>query len=176
MRVTGGLGAIRAAAAVLTAVLVVACGRDGAAGGTVRDGIEFGVWTPDERGDLQFEATLEVPYVAEQAFGWRVRGASPDRPVQWVERLELSSAPESWEGVVESPNVQISADGRTATTFGTSMPGDEFIGNVWFVSPGDPMGDCRIKVEFEDGREATFRFRIVTPEDGRTPASAGEIV
>ena len=165
---------LRTAALVLAALLASACRREDA--GTSRDGIEFGVWLPDDRGDLRFEPTLEVPYVAEQAFGWRLQDEASDGPVQWVERLELPAAPDSWEGVIESPNVQISEDGRTATTFGASMPGDEFIGNVWYVSPGDPMGECRLTVEFEDGRKASFRFRIVLPADGRPPAGGGEIV
>ena len=167
---------VRVAVMTLSAVLAAGCGRERDGSATVRSGIEFGTWTPDDRGQLHFERTLEVPYVAEQAFGWRLEDVVPEAPVHWVERLELPRPPESWEGVLESGNVEISEDGRAATTFGTSMPGDEFVGNVWFVSPGDPMGDCRITVEFEDGRKATFRFRIVAPADGRSPASGGEII
>lgn len=171
------LGAwVRVAVMTLAALLAAGCGRERDESATVRSGIEFGTWTPDDRGQLHFERTLEVPYVAEQAFGWRLKDAVPEAPVHWVERLELPRPPESWEGVLESGNVEISEDGRTATTFGMSMPDDEFVGNVWFVSPGDPMGDCRITVEFEDGRKATFRFRIVVPADGRPPAGGGEIV
>lgn len=166
----------RLAVMALSVVLVAACGDRRQENATVRDGIEFGTWTADERGQLHFERTLEVPYVAEQAFGWRLKDAVPEAPVHWVERLELPRPPESWEGVLESGNVEISEDGRTATTFGTSMPGDEFVGNVWFVSPGDPMGDCRITVELQDGRKASFRFRIVLPADGRPSAGGGEIV
>ena len=167
---------VRLVVMTLAAVLVAACGESREERATIHDGIEFGTWTRDDRGGMRFERTLEVPYVAEQAFGWRLRDAVPGEPVHWVERLELPRAPGSWEGVLESANVEISEDGRTATTFGTSMPGDEFVGNVWYMSPGDPMGDCRITVEFEDGRKATFRFRVVAPVDGRPPASGGEIV
>jgi hypothetical protein len=176
MREPGVTSWLRVAVMALSAVLVSACGDRRQENATVHDGIEFGIWIPDDRGQLHFERTLEVPYVAEQAFGWRLEDVVPEAPVHWVERLELPRPPESWEGVLESANVEISEDGRTATTFGTSMPGDEFVGNVWFVSPGDPMGDCRITVEFEDGRKATFRFRIVVPADGRPPAGGGEIV
>jgi len=176
MRESGLRMWLRVAAMTVAAALAAACGDTREENATVQDGIEFGTWTPDDRGEMRFERTLEVPYVAEQAFGWRLQDAVPGEPVHWVERLELPRPPDSWEGVLESANVEISEDGRTATTFGTSMPGDEFVGNAWYVSPGDPMGDCRITVEFEDGRKATFRFRIVAPLDGRPPAGGGEIV
>ncbi len=167
---------LRTAAIILAFALTAACGNHRGADRTERNGIEFGIWAPDSSGELQFRPTLEVPYVDEQAFGWRLKDAVPNRPVQWVERLQLPAAPGSWQGVPESPNVTLSEDGRTATTFGTSVPEDEFVGNVWYVSAGDPMGDCRISVEFADGRKASFRFRIAAPKDGRPPASAGEVI
>ena len=167
---------LRTAVLIMAFALMAACGDRREAGRTERNGIEFGIWMPDSNGELRFQPTLEVPYVDQQAFGWRLKGTVPDRPVQWVERLQLPAAPDSWEGVLESPNVTVSDDGRTATTFGMSMPEDEFIGNVWYVSAGDPIGDCRISVEFADGRKASFRFTIVAPKDGRPPASAGEVI
>jgi hypothetical protein len=167
---------LRTAVIILAFALTVACGDHLGAGRTEQNGIEFGIWMPDANGELQFRPTLEVPYVDQQAFGWRLKGAVSDRPVQWVERLQLPAAPGSWEGVLESPNVTVSDDGRTATTFGMSVPEDEFIGNVWYVSAGDPMGDCRISVEFADGRKASFRFTIAAPKDGRPAASAGEVI
>src|SRR5512139_990126 len=129
MREPGVTSWLRVAVMALSAVLVAACGDRRQENATVHDGIEFGIWIPDDRGQLHFERTLEVPYVAEQAFGWRLEDVVPEAPVHWVERLELPRPPESWEGVLESANVEISEDGRTATTFGTSMPGDEFVGN-----------------------------------------------
>jgi hypothetical protein len=176
MRESGLRMCWRVAVMTLAAALVAACGDTREESATVQDGIEFGTWTADDRGEMRFESTLEVPYVAEQAFGWRLQEAMPGEPVHWVERLELPRPPDTWEGVLESANVEISEDGRTATTFGTSMPGDEFVGNAWYVSPGDPMGDCRITIELEDGRKATFRFSIVAPLDGRPHAGGGEIV
>jgi hypothetical protein len=167
---------LRTAVIILAMALMAACGDHRGAGRTEQNGIEFGIWMPDSHGELQFQPTLEVPYVDQQAFGWRLKGAVPDQPVQWVERLQLSAAPGSWEGVLESPNVTVSDDGRTATTFGMSVPEDDFVGNVWYVSAGDPMGDCRIWVEFADGRKASFRFTIAAPKDGRPAASAGEVI
>jgi len=167
---------LKAATLVLASVLAVACGDEHGPGPRSRDRIEFGIWTPEASGELRFEATDEVPYVAEQAFGWRRRAAVPDEPVKWVEQLELPAPPESWEGVAESPNVTVSEDGRKATTFGASLPGDEFIGNVWYVSPGDPLGDYRISIELEDGSQASFRFRLATPKDGRVAATPGEVI
>lgn len=167
---------VEAAAITLATLVAAGCGDHRAADRMSRNGIEFGIWTPDASGELQFEMTDEVPYQDEQAFGWRLKEGVPDRPVKWVERLELPSAPGSWEGVRESPNVTLSEDGRTATTFGLSLPGDEFIGNVWFVSAGDPTGDCSLTVEFADGRKASFRFRIVAPRDGQPSAAVGEVI
>ena len=167
---------IRVAAIVLAAFLAVGCGEHRAAERMSRNGIEFGIWTPDASGELRFRMTDEVPYLDEQAFGWRLRDGGPEQPVKWVERLELPAAPGSWEGVRESPNVTLSDDGRTATTFGLSLPGDDFIGNVWFVSAGDPTGDCRLSVELADGRKASFRFRILAPRDGQPSAAAGEVI
>jgi predicted small secreted protein len=167
---------LRTITVILVFALLAACGDRRGAGRTEQNGIEFGIWMPDSRGELQFQPTLEVPYVDQQAFGWRLKGAVPEQPVQWVERLQLSAAPGSWEGVLESPNVTVSDDGRTATTFGMSVPEDDFVGNVWYVSAGDPMGDCRIWVEFADGRKASFRFTIAAPKDGRPAASAGEVI
>ncbi len=161
---------------VALAALSVACSERSAPERAVPNRIEFGIWRPDANGDLQFEATDEVPYVAEQPFGWRLRSGAPSRPVKWVERLELPAPAESWEGVAESPNVTLSEDGRTATTFGAALPGDTFIGNVWYVSAGDPTGEWRLTIEFEDGRKASFRFRMVAPKDGSALEPPGEIV
>ena len=147
-------------------------GSSGKAGGD--SGIEFGIWVDDPKGgEPRFVATREVPYVAEQAFGWRVKNANPGRPVRWVETMRLPTAPSDWLGVEQSPNVQISDDGRTARTMGAALKGDRYIQNIWYVSVGDPMGECELSVELEDGRKATFHFKIVLPKDGRKPAFDG---
>lgn len=170
------LALLRVLVIAAACALAVACHSDQQPGQVSSGEVEFGIWTPDAQGELRFAATRDVPWVADQAFGWRVRAESPERPVKWVEKIRLPIAPKSWEGVADSPNVMVSEDGRTATTQGESLPGDEFVGNVWYVSEGDPVGDYELTVEFEDGRKASFRFRLVVPEDGRAAASPGIIV
>jgi hypothetical protein len=155
--------------------LIVACGADEASSTSGRSGIEFGIWVPDAAGELRFVETSEVPCLDEQAFGWRVPTA-PARHEKWVETLKLPAAPRSWEGVAEDPNVLVSADGRSATTLGESLPGEPFIGHVWYVSDGDPAGDYEMSVELEDGRTASFRFRLVSPRNGRCAAADGEVI
>jgi len=126
--------------------------------------------------ELRFRPTLEVPYVDQQAFGWRPQGRGTESAGAMGRAAAAACGTRFVGGRAESPNVTVSDDGRTATTFGMSMPDDEFIGNVWYVSAGDPTGDCRISVEFADGRKASFRFTIAAPKDGRPPASAGEVI
>jgi hypothetical protein len=167
--------ALRAAALALACALTIACG-DGAANRNSRSGIEFGVWVPEAGGDLHFVATTEVPYVEDQPFGWRVKGRRPTVPVKWVETIHLPAAPRSWEGIAESSNITISGDGRSATTFGQSLPIDEFVGNVWYVSVGDPMGAYEISIELEDGRKASFRFRMVKARGGLDEPAEGEVI
>ncbi len=164
-----------AVASTAVALIAIACHPDQAPGRHSRSDDEFGVWNADANGEMRFVATRDVPFVPDQAFGWRVKGGPPERPVKWVETLQLPAPPPSWKGVEESPNVTVSDDGRTATTYGESVPGDEFIGNVWYVSEGDPMGEYQVTVEFEDGRKASVRFRMVLPKDGRS-AATGEII
>ena len=169
--------------ALLGAVLVVVTVAVGAAEpGTVRPvaraeaggDIEFGIWVDDPKGgEPRFVATHEVPFAEEQGFGWRVKNKTPKRPVKWVETMHLPAAPSSWLGVEQSPNIQISPDGRTATTMGAAFPGDPYVQNVWYFSAGDPMGEYEVTVELEDGRKASFRFHTVLPKDGRKPAFGG---
>jgi hypothetical protein len=172
----GMRSALRVPAVVVLCALAVACGSDHESGRNSRSSIEFGIWVPDAGGELRFVATAEVPYVADQAFGWRLRRAPQSSPAKWVEVLRLPKAPESWAGVEESPNITISEDGRTATTLGESLPGDDFVGNVWFVSLGDPAGEYEMSVEFPDGTKATGRFRMVIPNDGPGAESPGMVI
>ncbi|HVN42039.1 MAG TPA: hypothetical protein VMT50_04595 [Steroidobacteraceae bacterium] len=171
---------VRALAAVSLAAalsITTGCHHGHSAGARAHGRIEFGIWVDEtDQDEGRFVATPVVPYVEEQAFGWRLQNPTPNRPVKWVETIRLPAVPESWEGLEESPNVTLSEDGRTATTMGQSEPGDEFIGNEWYVSPGDPLGDYEITVEVEDGTRATYKFHVVLPKDGRAPATGGEIV
>ena len=167
---------LRALMLATACIFAGACHSDHPSGRNSRSDVEFGTWSPDAGGEPRFVASRDVPYVEGQAFGWRVPATGLQQPVKWVETIRLPAAPQSWEGVRESPNVTVSEDGRTATTYGESLPGDPFIGNVWYVSVGDPVGDYELSVEFEDGRKASFRFRLLMPKDGRGSAAPGIIV
>jgi hypothetical protein len=122
--------------------------------------IEFGIWVVDALGEVEFIPTDLVPNVEGQACGWRVWEGDDEEPVKWIESMTLPVAPESWEGVAESPNVVVSADGRTSTMIGVTAPVDGYAGNTWSVTPGDPPGDYEMEVELGDGRKVEFRFRL----------------
>ena len=167
---------LRAMLIAAACALAIACHSDEQSGSTSRSDVEFGIWMADSDGEARFVATHDVPHVEDQAFGWRVRAANPEMAMKWVETLRLPKAPPSWEGVAESPNITISRDGTTVTTRGQSQPGDAVIGNVWYVSPGDPMGEYEISIEFEDGSHASSRFQLVEPADAPGADAPGIIV
>lgn len=172
---------LRALSAVAVCVLATACHSDRTPDGAVQArrsevGIEFGIWEPGPDGDPRFIATLEVPRTAEQVYGWRLRARDPNRPVKWVETLRLPAPAQSWDGVEENPNVTVSEDGRTATTYGQSEPGDSYIGNVWGVSSDDPLGDYQLTVEFEDGRKEKITFHVVPGKDGGDDNGPGVMI
>jgi hypothetical protein len=128
--------------------------------------VEFGIWTADAAGELHFVQTSKVPNVEDQPYGWRLRVGESSNPIRWVENLTLPSAPESWEGVDEDPNMTVSPDGRTVTTAGESTPEEGYVSNAWFVAIGDPPGEYEITVEMPDGRRASFKFEVrAVPED-----------
>lgn len=141
-----------------------------------RADVEFGIWTPDANGEPQFVAARDVPHAEGQAFGWRMRAAESKQPIKWVETLKLPEPPESWEGVGENQDVTVSPDGTTATTRGQSVPDGGYIGNVWAVSDGDPLGRYQLTVQFEDGRKATFEFHVVEADGEGDSESPGEVI
>lgn len=140
---------------------------------------EFGIVVPDPNGmGAHLVETTEVPRVDGQGFGWRILNGAPDRKVKWVEVLKLPAAPKSWKGVAEDPTVVISKDGKTATTADASTPGSEYISHIWFVSVDDPTGEYQMTVQLDDGRTATFWFRIANPKPGIQPPEPppGEVI
>lgn len=124
---------------------------------------EFGIWTVDAAGEDHFVPISEVPNVEDQPYGWRIWVGESKEPVRWAERLTLSNAPDSWEGVDENPNMTISPDGRTVTTAGESIPEAGYISNTWYVAEGDPLGEYEISVQLSVGHEETFRFQLRSP-------------
>jgi hypothetical protein len=145
--------------------------------GTAR--FEFGILVPNPNGmGAQLVETTEVPCIDGQGFGWRIVNDTPERKVKWVEILRLPAAPRTWKGVAEDPTVVISKDGRTATTADASEPGSAYITHLWYVSADDPVGEYQMTVELEDGRTATFWFRIAKPKPGIRPPEppTGEVI
>lgn len=177
---------VRRSLTVAVAAMVIGLWAGATAGQAVRPAkesgtarFEFGIVVPDPDGmGARLVETTEVPRVNGQAFGWRILNDAPDRKVKWVEVLKLPAAPKSWQGVADDPTVVISGDGRTATTADASTPGSEYISHLWFVSAGDPIGEYQMTVELDDGRTATFWFRIAKPKPGVQPPepSPGEVI
>ena len=158
-----GCRTIRVLCAVATLVigaLVAGCGGAESEGRRAQEEIQFGIWQQDNDGALRFTATEDVPNEEDQMYGWRVRVASSEQSVKWLESVTLPEAPESWEGVEDNPNVMISEDRRTATTVGAVIPDGGYLENMWSVAIGDPPGEYQISVELTDGRQASFTFRL----------------
>jgi hypothetical protein len=156
----GTIKVLCAVATLALGTLLAACGGVESDDRRANEDIQFGIWLPDDDGALRFKATADVPNEEEQAYGWRVRVAESEQAVKWIETVTLPEAPESWKGVEDDPNVMISDDGRTATTFGIAVPDGGYLGSTWAVSFGDPPGEYEMSVELSDGRQASFVFRL----------------
>lgn len=112
----------------------------------------FGAWT--ECGALL--ATDHVPLVVGQAFGWRIE--VPDgRPVVWHEELILPEAPAEWSG---AQFVDISDDGRVATTAGVDIPFEGAIEHTWSITEGDPAGDYELRLWVDGQLQDRFFFHV----------------
>jgi hypothetical protein len=112
----------------------------------------FGTWT--DCGALV--ATDHIPAVAGQSFGWRIH--VPDgRPVVWHEQLILPAAPAEWSG---ARFVDISDDGRVATTASVDVPFDGVIEQGWTITEGDPVGDYELRLWVDGQLHERFFFRV----------------
>jgi hypothetical protein len=112
----------------------------------------FGAWTPCG----QFVATDRVPLVAGQGFGWHLD--VPDgQPVVWHEQLILPAAPAEWSG---AQFVDISDDGRVATTAGVDVPYEGGLEHGWSITEGDPAGDYELRLWVDGRLHERFFFRV----------------
>jgi hypothetical protein len=112
----------------------------------------FGLWTAC--GDLI--ATEHVPLSPGQEFGWQID--VPDgRPVVWHEELILPAAPAEWSG---AQFVDISEDGRVATTAGVDVPFEGSIEHTWSITEGDPAGDYELRLWVDGQLQARDFFRV----------------
>jgi hypothetical protein len=112
----------------------------------------FGVWT--ECGHLV--VTDRVPLSVGQSFGWQID--IPDgQPVVWREELILPVAPSTWSG---AHFVDVSDDGRVATTAGVDEPWEGVLEHGWQITEGDPAGDYELRLWIDGRLHEQFFFRV----------------
>ncbi|MBK8083357.1 MAG: hypothetical protein IPK28_05675 [Devosia sp.] len=113
-----------------------------------------------------------VPLVPGACYTWWIRLAEGATPTTGLERLILPAAPSDWGDAASNPEdgIDISEDGRLATSTFVPELDDGWISNGWCVADGDPTGPHRIEVAI-DGIEVTaYDFEVVLPEDYAWPA------
>ena len=112
----------------------------------------FGSWTPCGA----FDVTDHVKLSTGEAFGWRLE--VPDgRPVVWREELILPSAPAEWSGAYL---IDVSDDGRVATTAGVDVPWDGVIEHAWSITAGDPPGEYELRLWVDGRLHERFFFHV----------------
>jgi hypothetical protein len=112
----------------------------------------FGTWAPCGG----FVATDRIPLSPGQGFGWHID--VPDgRPVVWHEELILPAAPAIWSGAYF---VDISDDGRVATTAGVDVPFEGSIEHGWSITEGDPSGEYELRLWIDGQLQDRFFFTV----------------
>jgi hypothetical protein len=112
----------------------------------------FGSWTPCGA----FLPADRVELVPGATFGWHVE--IPDgRPVVWREELVLPAAPAQWSG---AHFIDISDDGRVATTAGVDVPWGGVIEHTWSITDGDPPGEYELRLWIDGRLHERFRFVV----------------
>jgi hypothetical protein len=115
-------------------------------------GTEFGSWTPCGT----FVAADRVPLAVGETFGWQIE--VPDgRPVVWREELVLPAPPSQWSG---AHFIDISDDGRVATTAGVDVPWDGVIEHAWSITEGDPPGEYELRLWIDGRLHERFTFVV----------------
>jgi hypothetical protein len=128
---------------------------------------EFGIIHDDH----QFEETTKVPYVIDQAYGWRMEVTPPDAVVHWKEEFILPNAPKTWgdksaEATQTSNARDVQNGGKMCVTEKDVRARDGLIGNFWSVAKGDPHGKYELRVSVEGKFVKSFLFEL-----GRTPSA-----
>lgn len=101
-------------------------------------GGELGTWDVDGT----FHPTFDIPLYAGSVFGWRLDLPCTTRMIEVDEELRLPAAGD-WG---EDPEMEISADGRTARIHYMAECHGGWIEKQWSVSAGDPPGVWAIRV------------------------------
>lgn len=122
---------------------------------------EFGIVGEDH----QFKVTNKVPYVIDQAYGWRMEVSPPDAFVHWREEFILPAAPKTWgdtsgESTHTSKPPDIQNHGKVCVTEKDERARNGMIGNFWSVAKGDPHGKYELRVSVEGKLVKSFVFEL----------------
>ena len=121
---------------------------------------EFGLFFPPSSGKKKFVSSRTVPWVTNQAYGWRLTVKRDPGQMRWREEFVLPAAPSSWGGAVFGVKQDVSADGKTSVKEGELQDGENVLTNIWAVAEGDPKGKHVIRVYLDDKLVQTFNFEL----------------
>ncbi len=123
----------------------------------------FFVKLTDKQGKQQVLDTTRVPFDTENScYGWQVQVDKMTGPVSFREILNLPRKPAGWPQVNDdSRKITVSPDERSATTERTILLKDGWVGNMWCVGEGDPLGPYSVDVFINDKFIKTFHFDVV---------------
>lgn len=129
--------------------------------------LAFGILRELPTGEVEFVETTDVPPAAGQAFGWRAEVETTRDSLQWEERLQLPTSPESWGDAEDDPEILISDDGRTAIAHGVAGVEEGRVERIyWQLDTGDPAGEYLLEVALEGRLVGRFQFRLAVPVGG----------
>lgn len=121
---------------------------------------EFGLFFPPSSGKKKFVSSRTVPFVPNQAYGWRLTVERQPGQMRWREEYVLPAAPSTWGGALPGVRQDVSADGKTSVKDGELQDGENVLTNIWTVAEGDPKGKHVIRVYLDDKLAQTFNFDV----------------
>lgn len=121
---------------------------------------EFGLFFPPSSGKKKFVSSRTVPWVPNQAYGWRLTLKRQPGQMRWREEFVLPAAPSTWGGAMFGVKQDVSADGKTSVKEGVLQDGENVLTNLWTVAEGDPKGKHVIRVYLDDKLVQTFDFDV----------------
>lgn len=137
----------------------------------------FGRIVRDERGNVSFIPTLQIPLRQGETYGWFIRLKNPPDRVTWREELQLPVAPKYWstDNGQSSEGISISKDRTKATTIRTVAPEQGVIWNAWSVAPGDPAGEYKLDIYINGSLAASFQFQLVPNIQGNNKSKLSAV-
>lgn len=121
---------------------------------------EFGLFFPPSSGKKKFVSSRTVPFVPNQAYGWRLTVKREPGQMRWREEYVLPAAPSTWGSATFGVKQDVSADGKTSVKEGELQDGENTLTNLWTVAEGDPKGKHVIRVYLDDKLVQTFNFQV----------------